>query len=83
MTLAEVWPVLGVRVHSPAVELFVPEQDSLAEVARLAARGIYDPQNQYLPRTPVGGWEDVDSPEAERRFLRYYWAALADWRPDR
>jgi RimJ/RimL family protein N-acetyltransferase len=27
--------------------------------------------------------EDVASPEAERRFLRYFWAALADWRPER
>lgn len=77
------WPVFGVRVHTPAVELFVPDQEAVVEVARLAAKGIYDPQNQYLPRTPVGGWEDVDAPEAERRFLRYYWATLADWRPER
>ena len=83
MSLLQIWPVLGLRVRAPAVELFVPDEGTLVEVARLAARGIYDPQNQYLPRTPVGGWEDVDSPEAERRFLRYYWAAFADWRPDR
>ncbi len=83
MSLDEVWPVLGLRVQSPGLELFVPDQTTLVDIARLAARGIYDPQNQYLPRTPVGGWEDVDSPEAERRFLRYYWASLADWRPER
>ncbi|MGC4746209.1 GNAT family N-acetyltransferase [Micromonospora sp. DT201] len=83
MSLVAMWPVLGMRVQTPAVELFVPDGEALVHVARLAAQGIYDPQNQYLPRTPVGGWEDVDPPEAERRFLRYYWAAFADWRPDR
>jgi RimJ/RimL family protein N-acetyltransferase len=83
MSLVEMWPVLGIRVRTPAMELFVPDQDTLVQVARLAAKGIYDPQDQFLPRTPVGGWEDVGSPEAERRFLRYFWAALADWRPER
>jgi RimJ/RimL family protein N-acetyltransferase len=83
MALAEIWPVFGLRVRTPEIELFVPGEEALGELARLAAAGIYDPQNHYLPRTPVGGWQDVASPEAERRFLRYYWAAFADWRPDR
>ncbi|MBL7259325.1 GNAT family N-acetyltransferase [Paractinoplanes lichenicola] len=83
MALVDIWPVLGIGVHTPTVDLFVPDQEALEALARLAARGIYDPQNQYLPRTPVGGWEDVASPEAERRFLRYYWAAFADWRPEK
>ncbi|GAA1038103.1 GNAT family protein [Virgisporangium ochraceum] len=83
MPLADLWPVLGVGVRTPLVELFVPDGDALEPLARLAADGIYDPQNQYLPRIPVGGWEDVASPEAERRFLRYFWAAFADWRPEK
>lgn len=83
MSLADIWPVLGINIRTPAVELFVPDQETLVALARLAADGIYDPQNQYLPRIPVGGWEDVESPEAERRFLRYYWAAFADWGPER
>jgi RimJ/RimL family protein N-acetyltransferase len=77
------WPVLGIAARTPTVELFVPDQDTLEELAGLAADGIYDPQNRYLPRTPVGGWEDVARPEAERRFLRYYWAGFADWQPER
>jgi RimJ/RimL family protein N-acetyltransferase len=83
MALVQIWPIFGLRVQTPDVELFVPGEETLVEVARLAAAGIYDPQNHYLPRTPVGGWEDVGSPAAERRFLRYYWAAFADWRPER
>jgi len=76
MSLVDIWPVLGITVRMPAIELSVPDQEALEVLARLAAEGIYDPQNRYLPRIPVGGWEDVASPEAERRFLRYYWAAF-------
>jgi RimJ/RimL family protein N-acetyltransferase len=83
MSLVEIWPLVGIKVRTPAVELSVPDQDTLEALARLAAEGIYDPQNHYLPRTPVGGWEDVAPPEAERRFLRYFWASFADWRPQR
>jgi RimJ/RimL family protein N-acetyltransferase len=83
MSLVELWPVMGIKVRTSAVELSVPDQDTLEALARLASEGIYDPQNHYLPRTPVGGWEDVDPREAERRFLRYFWASFADWRPDR
>jgi len=83
MSLVEIWPLAGISVRTPAMELSVPGQDTLEVLARLAAEGIYDPQNHYLPRLPVGGWEDVASPEAERRFLRYFWASWADWRPER
>lgn len=83
MSFVEIWPVAGINIRTPAMELSVPDQDALEALARLAAEGIYDPQNHYLPRTPVGGWEDVASPEAERRFLRYFWGSLADWRPER
>jgi RimJ/RimL family protein N-acetyltransferase len=83
MSLVELWPVLGVKVRTRDMELFVPDERTLEVLARLAAEGIYDPQDRYLPRTPVGGWEDVASPEADRRFLRYFWSALADWRPER
>jgi RimJ/RimL family protein N-acetyltransferase len=83
MSLVGLWPVLGIKVRTAAVELFVPGEDTLEVLARLAAVGIYDPQDRFLPRTPVGGWEDVASPEAEQRFLRYFWSSLADWRPER
>lgn len=83
LSLVDVWPVRGLGVRTPVLELAAPGEEALRALARLAADGIYDPQNHYLPRTPVGGWEDVPSPEAERRFLQYHWAALADWRPER
>ena len=50
--VATSWNFRDVELPSD-VELFVPGEETLVEVARLAAAGIYDPQNHYLPRTPV------------------------------
>ncbi|PGH45405.1 GNAT family N-acetyltransferase [Micromonospora sp. WMMA1996] len=83
MTLAEVWPVRRLRVTTSVLELAVPGEDELAELAMHAAAGIYDPQSRFLARSPVAGWESGPSPQAEWSFLRYYWASLADWRPSR
>ena len=83
MTIDAFWPVRRIVVRSPQLELRVPNEKDLEEAARLAARGIYDPQNLYIPRSPVAGWSDLPSPESERAFLRYAWSALADWRPER
>jgi hypothetical protein len=35
--LAEIWPVFRLRVQTPEIELFVPGEETLVEVARLAA----------------------------------------------
>lgn len=81
MDLAEAWPLFGLRVERPGVELTVPDDPALAELARLADDGIYDPQDQYLTRSPVAGWRD--GPDTRAAFLRYVWATRADWRPRR
>ena len=83
MTLADIWPVRGVRVTTSVLELVVPGEDELAELAIHAAAGIYDPQDRFLARSPAAGWESGPSPQAEWSFLRYCWASLADWRPGR
>jgi hypothetical protein len=81
--LDDVWPVRGVRVTGPVLDLVVPDEGRLSELAALAADGVYDPQNRYLPRSPVAGWEGGEPLEAQRSFLRYVWAASADWSPRR
>ncbi|GAB3458360.1 GNAT family protein [Kineococcus endophyticus] len=83
MLLDDVWPVRGLKVTGPVVQLVVPDEQRLSELAALAADGVYDPQNQYLPRSPVAGWEGGEPLEAQRSFLRYVWAASADWSPTR
>lgn len=81
MDLADAWPLFGLRVEGPGIELTVPDDRVLAELARLADGGIYDPQNQYLTRSRVAGWQD--GPDTRAAFLRYVWASRADWQPHR
>lgn len=83
MSLGDLWPVLNIYVTSPTVRLVVPDETDREQLARLAAKGVYDPQNRYLTHSPVAGWEGGASPQAERSFLRYHWSCLANWRPQR
>jgi RimJ/RimL family protein N-acetyltransferase len=79
MDLAELWPVFGLRVDAPGLELTVPDDQGIAELAEVAEQGVYDPQDQYLTRSRVAGWQD--GPGTRAAFLRYVWAARADWTP--
>jgi RimJ/RimL family protein N-acetyltransferase len=79
----DLWPVRKIVVRHGALTLSVPSETDLAALARTAARGVYDPQNRFLPRSPVTGWSDLPSPDAERAFLQYAWEQLATWSPDR
>ncbi|MBC3760949.1 GNAT family N-acetyltransferase [Quadrisphaera oryzae] len=83
MPIAELWPTFGIRVSASDVQLRSPDEDQLAQLAALASTTIYDPQNRFLPRSPVAGWSGGEPTEAGRAFLRYYWASLADWSPRR
>lgn len=83
MSLTTIWPVNRLRISGELISLSIPSEDDLAELAQLAAKGVYDPVNRFIPRAPVTGWNDLPSPEAERAFLTYYWSFLTDWRPDK
>lgn len=67
MTLAEIWPVRRLRVTTSVLELAVPGEDELAELAIHAAAGIYDPQNRFLARSPVAGCAGGTGPLAKAR----------------
>ena len=81
--MESIWPLRPIRIVTSDIELFVPDEDSLAAAALLTADGVYDPVNRFIPRSPVAGWSGKPAHEAEVEFLRYYWASLADWRADR
>ncbi len=43
MPLIDCWPLVGLRIASPALELRVPEDAGLAVLCELAAAGIHPP----------------------------------------
>lgn len=71
------WPVFDLVVRTPRLELRLPDDGELVELARLAGAGIHDPSWQ-----PMMGWTDQPSPQLERGVLHFHWGRRADWRPE-
>ena len=73
------WPLFDLRIRTPRLELRPPDEGLDAEMARLAAAGIHDPE--FMPFTEP--WTDVPSPQLERNAVQHYWRNRAEWAPDR
>jgi len=73
------WPLAGLRLHTPRLELRWPTLDDLDELATLAAAGVHDPQVQpfSVART------DAPAGEPPSRSLQYHWSQWATWRARR
>lgn len=74
-----IWPIFGIRIRTPRLELRPVDNDLAFELADLAARGIHDPSS-----TPFGRpWTDVPPDELRRNSVQYYWHVWADWKVDK
>lgn len=74
--LADLWPLYGLTVSTPRLELRLPREEELAALAHLAANGVHRADERPF-LTP---WTD-GSPEDRARFvLQAHWSRLAEWR---
>jgi RimJ/RimL family protein N-acetyltransferase len=73
------WPLFGLRVRTPRLELRYPTDDDLVAVVALAAVGIHDADTMpfYVP------WTRAESPELERGMLQYFWSQRGALSPTR
>jgi RimJ/RimL family protein N-acetyltransferase len=75
---SDLWPLAMLRLRTPRLELRLPSDRDLADLARLAAAGVHDPQVQ-----PFGSaWTDVPPAERARSVLQHHWRQLAAWTPE-
>lgn len=72
-----IWPVFGLRVRTPRVELRPIDETLGAELAELAAGGIHDPATMPFAMA----WSDVPPPQLQRNTMQHYWRTLANWTP--
>ncbi|MCU1389244.1 MAG: putative succinyl-CoA transferase [Ilumatobacteraceae bacterium] len=79
MSAVEHWPLFGLRVRTPRVELRYPTDDEVAEIAhRSVTDGVHDPAFM-----PFGfEWTDVDPPAQQRNSMQFHWSLRAGWTPD-
>ncbi|MFM6848760.1 MAG: hypothetical protein ACKOVB_06615 [Terrabacter sp.] len=78
-TVADHFPALAVRIVAGPVELRGIDDEDLAVLADLAARGIHpaDRMPFYHP------WTDAEPDELRTRFVQYHWRCRADFSPAR
>jgi RimJ/RimL family protein N-acetyltransferase len=71
------WPIFGLRVRTPRLELRLPGDHELVAVARLVEAGIH--ARDYMPFAVP--WTDFRPPELGRWYMQRHWRALARWSP--
>ncbi len=75
--LVDHFPLLGLRLTTPRLELRLPTPEQLGALAELAAKGIHDPE--VMPfSTP---WTDQSPDEVARSVVQHHWRMLGAWSP--
>lgn len=73
--LADLWPLYRLTVATARVELRLPRDEELAELADVAGRGVHGAgERPFL--TP---WTDGSYTDRARFVLREHWERLASW----
>lgn len=73
--LADLWPLYGLTIATRRLELRLPREEELADLAGLAGRGVHPPgERPFL--TP---WTEGSAADRARFVLRGHWHQLADW----
>jgi RimJ/RimL family protein N-acetyltransferase len=73
------WPMAGLRLRTPDLELRWPGFDDLEELASLATAGIHDPAVQPF----AVPWTDLPVAERGRSVLQYQWRCWGSWTPSK
>ena len=73
-----IWPLFGLRLRTPQLDLHLPTLDELDELGRLAAEGIHDPT--VMPFAVA--WTDAEPEERARSTVQFQWGAWSAWRPE-
>lgn len=76
--LSDYWPLLGLRLRTPRLELRLPNETQLGELAGVAAAGIHDAD--LMPF--LYPWTDAEPDEVARSVVQHHWLRLGDWCPD-
>ena len=72
------WPLFDLRIRTAHLELRAPTDEDLMRLVAVASRGVHDPTEMPF----LVPWTDLEPPEFERSFLRFYWGTRASWSRD-
>lgn len=69
------WPLFGLRVTTPRLELRIPRLEDFDALFAAIARGIHDPD--FMPFNLP--WSTAPEPERSRSALQHHWRQWAEW----
>ena len=73
--LANLWPLFSLTVQTSRLDLRLPRDEEVAELASLAGRGVHDPgERPFL--TP---WTAGEPQDRARCVLQEHWGQLGTW----
>jgi RimJ/RimL family protein N-acetyltransferase len=77
--ITDLWPLFGLRLRTPRLELRVPGLEELAALGQLAADGVHDPA--VMPF--VVPWTDADPLARARGTMQWHWSQWGEWSAQR
>ncbi|MFJ1752769.1 GNAT family N-acetyltransferase [Kitasatospora sp. NPDC088134] len=75
--LIDHWPLLGLRLTTPRLELRLPDDSELATLADLAAAGVHQPDRMPF----LVPWTDLPPAERARSVVQHHWLRRGNWSP--
>ncbi len=77
--VSSVWPLFGLAVRTPRLELRLLREEDLSEIVALIDGGIHDPGTMpfYVP------WTDAEPRQRAREAAQWMWRNRANWSADK
>lgn len=75
--LIDHFPLVGLRIITPRLQLRLPDAEELAALADVAADGVHDPA--YMPFRIR--WTEQPPAERARSVVLHHWSMLGQWTP--
>ncbi len=73
------WPLFGLRIRTPRLELRHPDDELVCALATLASQGVHPPEE--MPFSVP--WTDGAPGVTARNVCQWLWRQRAEWQPDR
>ncbi|WP_405796066.1 GNAT family N-acetyltransferase [Streptomyces sp. NBC_01506] len=74
---AHIWPLYGLRITTPHLELRLPDLEQLSELAAVAAAGVHD--ENWMPFSRP--WTDASPADRGRSTFQHLLGSVAAWTP--
>jgi RimJ/RimL family protein N-acetyltransferase len=75
--LARVWPLFGLTIRTPRLELKLPTDRDIARLIKVSRRGVHAPS-----WVPMGDWTYQPSPKFEQSSFQHHCEKRASWKPE-